>query len=45
MNLHVDGIPGEDTLMQLMLDTKSTPSVQIQASHSTSDAKTQEKHS
>jgi general secretion pathway protein A len=29
MNLHVDGIPGEDTLMQLMRDTNTTPSVLI----------------
>ncbi|MFZ5294735.1 peptidoglycan-binding protein [Enterobacter bugandensis] len=42
MNLHVDGIPGEDTLMQLMRETHTTPSVLLQA---TSDAKTQEKHS
>lgn len=45
MNLHVDGIPGEDTLMQLMRETNTTPSVLIQASRSTPDAKKQEKHS
>lgn len=45
MHLHVDGIPGEDTLMQLMRETHSTPSVLIQASQSTPDAKKQEKHS
>jgi general secretion pathway protein A len=45
MHLHVDGIPGEDTLMQLMRETDTTPSVLIQASRSTPDAKTQEKHS
>lgn len=45
MHLHVDGIPGEDTLMQLMRETHSTPSVVIQASRSTPDAKKQEKHS
>ncbi|HDW3273852.1 TPA: peptidoglycan-binding protein [Enterobacter asburiae] len=45
MHLHVDGIPGEDTLMQLMRETHSTPSVLIQASRSTPDAKKQEKHS
>ena len=44
-HLHVDGIPGEDTLMQLMRETHSTPSVLIQASQSTPDAKKQEKHS
>ncbi|MDR2262395.1 MAG: peptidoglycan-binding protein [Enterobacter asburiae] len=32
MHLHVDGIPGEDTLMQLMRETHSTPSVLIQTS-------------
>lgn len=45
MNLHVDGIPGEDTLMQLMRETNTTPSVLIQTSHATNDASTQEKHS
>jgi general secretion pathway protein A len=30
MHLHVDGIPGEDTLMQLMRDTNTTPSVLLQ---------------
>ena len=45
MHLHVDGIPGEDTLMQLMRETDTTPSILIQASRSTPDAKTQEKHS
>lgn len=43
MKLHVDGIPGEDTLMQLMRVTNSTPSVLIQAARTTVDAKTQEK--
>lgn len=45
MHLHVDGIPGEDTLMQLMRETHSTPSVLIQTSRSTPDAKKQETHS
>ncbi|MFS9769434.1 peptidoglycan-binding protein [Enterobacter chuandaensis] len=45
MHLHVDGIPGEDTLMQLMRETHTTPSVLLQATHDTPDAKTQEKHS
>lgn len=45
MHLHVDGIPGEDTLMQLMRETDTAPSVLIQASRSTPDAKKQEKHS
>ncbi|MRG30078.1 peptidoglycan-binding protein [Enterobacter cancerogenus] len=45
MDLHVDGIPGEDTLMQLMRETNTTPSVLIQASQSGSDATTQEKKS
>ncbi|HDR2161924.1 TPA: peptidoglycan-binding protein [Enterobacter cancerogenus] len=45
MDLHVDGIPGEDTLMQLMRETNSTPSVLLQASHTLADAKTQEKNS
>lgn len=35
MHLHVDGLPGEETLMQLMLDTHTTPSVLLQASRST----------
>ena len=43
MHLHVDGIPGEDTLMQLMRVTNSTPSVLIQATRTTPDAKMQEK--
>ena len=30
MHLRVDGIPGEDTLMQLMRETHTTPSVLIQ---------------
>ncbi|MEH0885933.1 peptidoglycan-binding protein [Enterobacter sp. UNJFSC 003] len=42
MHLHVDGIPGEDTLMQLMRETHTVPSVQIQASQATPT--TQEKH-
>jgi general secretion pathway protein A len=41
----VDGIPGEETLMQLMRETNTTPSVLIQASHAIPDAKMQEKHS
>ncbi|HDR2752173.1 TPA: peptidoglycan-binding protein [Enterobacter asburiae] len=45
MNLHVDGIPGEDTLMQLMRVTNTTPSVLIQASQPAAGAKTQEKQS
>lgn len=45
MHLHVDGIPGEDTLMQLMRETDTAPSVLIQASRSTPDAKKQEQHS
>ena len=45
MHLHVDGIPGEETLMQLMRETNTTPSVLIQASHAIPDAKMQEKHS
>lgn len=45
MNLHVDGIPGEDTLMQLMRETNTTPSVLLQTTHSTTDTPTQEKHS
>ncbi|MCU6215021.1 ExeA family protein [Enterobacter bugandensis] len=45
MHLHVDGIPGEDTLMQLMRETHTTPSVLLQATHATPDANTQEKHS
>ena len=45
MHLLVDGIPGEDTLMQLMRETHTTPSVLLQATHDTPDAKTQEKHS
>lgn len=44
MNLHVDGIPGEDTLMQLMRVTNTTPSVLIQASQPAAGAKTQEKN-
>ncbi|MCM7511352.1 peptidoglycan-binding protein [Enterobacter hormaechei] len=42
MHLHVDGIPGEDTLMQLMRETHIAPSVLIQASQATPT--TQEKH-
>lgn len=42
MHLRVDGIPGEETLMQLMRETHTTPSVQIQASQTTPN--TQEKH-
>ena len=30
MHLRVDGIPGEETLMQLMRDTNTTPSVLLQ---------------
>lgn len=30
MHLRVDGIPGEETLMQLMRDTNTTPSVMLQ---------------
>ena len=45
MHLRVDGIPGEDTLMQLMRDTNTTPSVLLQTTHAAPDAKTQEKHS
>ncbi|MBT9426944.1 peptidoglycan-binding protein [Enterobacter oligotrophicus] len=44
-NLHVDGIPGEETLMQLMRDTNTTPNVLIQTSRSEPAAKTQEKSS
>jgi len=44
MDLHVDGIPGEDTLMQLMRETHTTPSVLIQAPQATASATTQEKH-
>lgn len=44
MHLHVDGIPGEETIMQLMRETKSTPSVLIQATHATPGVKTQEKN-
>ena len=43
MHLHVDGIPGEDTLMQLMRVTNSTPGVLIQTTRTTPDAKMQEK--
>ncbi|KJM62567.1 peptidoglycan-binding domain-containing protein, partial [Enterobacter hormaechei] len=43
MHLHVDGIPGEETLMQLMRVTNSTPGVLIQATRTTPDAKMQEK--
>ena len=39
MHLHVDGIPGEETLMQLMRVTNSTPGVLIQATRTTPDAK------
>jgi len=45
MHLHVDGIPGEDTLMQLMRETHTAPSVLLQTTHATPDANTQEKHS
>jgi len=45
MHLRVDGIPGEETLMQLMRDTNTTPSVLLQTPHAAPDAKTQEKHS
>lgn len=45
MNLHVDGIPGEDTLMQLMRATNTTPSVLLQASHVTHNTSPQEKRS
>lgn len=44
LNLHVDGIPGEDTLMQLMRETHATPSVLIQAPQTTAGAAPQEKH-
>ncbi|WP_449556789.1 peptidoglycan-binding protein [Huaxiibacter chinensis] len=44
MNLHVDGIPGEETLMQLMLETHTTPGVLLQASRS-SDMPSMEKKS
>lgn len=43
MHLHVDGIPGEETLMQLMRVNNSTPGVLIQATRTTPDAKMQEK--
>jgi hypothetical protein len=33
MHLHVDGIAGEDTLMQLMRETRTTPSVLIQSAN------------
>ncbi|WP_368528949.1 ExeA family protein [Enterobacter cloacae] len=42
MHLHVDGIPGEDTLMQLMRETHTTPSVLIQTTQA--NPTTQEKH-
>ena len=42
MHLHVDGIPGEDTLMQLMHETHTTPSVLIQSTQA--NPTTQEKH-
>ncbi|MFH5069876.1 peptidoglycan-binding protein [Enterobacter cloacae complex sp. 2024EL-00215] len=45
MNLHVDGIPGEDTLMQLMRETHTTPSVLIQVPQTTTAVKPQEKNS
>ena len=45
MNLQVDGIPGEETLMQLMRETNTTPSVLIQTSQAATDAQTAEKHS
>lgn len=37
MHLHVDGIPGEDTLMQLMRATNTTPSVLIQPAQKTQE--------
>ncbi|WP_236276300.1 peptidoglycan-binding domain-containing protein [Enterobacter cloacae] len=42
MHLRVDGIPGEDTLMQLMRETHTTPSVLIQTTQA--NPTTQEKH-
>ena len=45
MHLHVDGIAGEDTLMQLMRETKTTPSVLIQSANTSATSSTQEKHS
>jgi len=42
MHLRVDGIPGEETLMQLMRETHTAPSVLIQASQSSPTP--QEKH-
>lgn len=45
MNLHVDGIAGEDTLMQLMRETKTTPSVLIQSANTSANTPAQEKHS
>ena len=45
MNLHVDGIAGEDTLMQLMRETKTTPSVLIQSANTSVNTTAQEKHS
>lgn len=45
MQLRVDGLPGEDTLMQLMRETNTTPSVLIQASHVAVKTNAQEKKS
>ncbi|EOZ7624098.1 peptidoglycan-binding protein [Enterobacter mori] len=42
MHLRVDGIPGEDTLMRLMRETHTTPSVLIQTTQA--NPTTQEKH-
>ncbi|MDU1107097.1 MAG: peptidoglycan-binding domain-containing protein, partial [Enterobacter sp.] len=45
MHLHVDGIAGEDTLMQLMRETRTTPSVLIQSANISATPNAQEKHS
>ena len=45
MHLHVDGIAGEDTLMQLMRETRTTPSVLIQSANISATSNAQEKHS
>ena len=45
MHLHVDGIAGEDTLMQLMRETRTTPSVLIQSANISATPTAQEKHS
>ncbi|MET6677165.1 ExeA family protein [Citrobacter amalonaticus] len=45
MHLHVDGIAGEDTLMQLMRETRTTPDVIIPSASTSAKTTTQEKHS